>query len=153
MSQVPDNPAPSEWLVDPELVLAVEYRSTYCSAGTDRVLFRQGDVPTHLFFVRMGEVELTMESAGIVVKRVSALAGSLVGLSAVIAKRPYIMTATASEDAYVCDLSADAFNRFVQENPRFSMNDLQILAGAIHSARGVVLSSPIRFVRVVSKWD
>jgi CBS domain-containing protein len=134
MSLVPNNPPLSGWSVDPELVLAVEYRATSCSLGADRVLFRQGDVATHLFFVRAGEVELNMETAGTVVMRVYAGPGSLVGLSAVIAKRPYTMTATASQEAHLCELSADAFNLLIQENPRFSMDVLRIMAGEIHSA-------------------
>jgi len=67
--------------------------------------------------------------------RVHAGAGSLIGLPAIIGKKPYSMTATSSGNIDIRQLGADDFTKMIQDEPRLSMNVLQILADEIHSAR------------------
>ena len=52
----------SAFLADPELIDALEKRSTAISCGGDRVLFRQGDIPQGLYILDLGELTLTMTS-------------------------------------------------------------------------------------------
>ena len=130
----------SEYLVNHELATEVEKRSSPCVPGADGVLFRQGDPPTFLYFVRTGEVELTMMASGTLVMLVTAGAGSLIGLPAIIGKKPYTMTAKVLEGVDVCQLWSEDFHQLLQDQPRLSLNVLQILAGEIHSARGALSS-------------
>lgn len=138
LSQVPSNRALSECLVDPELSEKVEKRFGLCSPNADGVLFRQGDSPTSIYFVRSGKVELTMQAGLRIVMRVHAGAGSLIGLPAIIGKKPYTMTAKASKGVDVRQLSADDFVQLLQDEPRLTLNVLQILAGEIHSQRAAL---------------
>ena len=52
----------SAFLADPELIDALEKRSTAISCGGDRVLFRQGDIPQGLYILDLGELTLTVTS-------------------------------------------------------------------------------------------
>jgi CRP-like cAMP-binding protein len=158
LSQVPSNPALSECLVDPELSEEVEKRSGLCSPNADGVLFRQGDLPTNIYFVRSGKVELTMQAGLRIVMRVHAGTGSLIGLPAIIGNKPYTMTAKATRDVDVRQLSSDDFVQLLQDEPRLTLNVLQILAGEIHSQRAAFsnlmteLSAPVgRLPSAISK--
>ena len=51
---------PSAFLADPELLKALEKRATPFLCDEDRVLFRQGDLPTGLFVIHKGEATLSM---------------------------------------------------------------------------------------------
>jgi CRP-like cAMP-binding protein len=93
-----------------------------------------------------------------IVMRVHAVAGSLIGLPAVIGKRPYTMTANASRGVDVCQLGSDDFSQLIEDEPRLSLNVLRILAGEIHSARAAFsnlmteLSAPVgRLPSTISK--
>jgi len=76
---------------------------------------------------------------------VCAGAGSLIGLPAIIGSKPYTMTATASCAVEVRQLSADDFTQMMQDEPRLSLNVLQILAGEIQSARGAFANQMAEF--------
>jgi CRP-like cAMP-binding protein len=141
LREVSSSPALSEYFVDPELALEVEKRSYPYSPGSDGVLFSQGGSPTCIYFVRSGEVELTMVAGERIVMCVRAGVGSLIGLPAIIGGKPYTMTAKAVSDVDVRQMGADDFTRMIREEPRLSLNVLQILAGEIHSARGALSSS------------
>ena len=53
---------PSAFVADPELIKALEQRSTAISCGGDRILFHQGEVPEGLYILDQGETTLTMAS-------------------------------------------------------------------------------------------
>ena len=130
-----ENRGLSESSVNPELAVEVERRSCHCSPGADGILVRQGDPPTFLYFVRTGNVELTMEAGQNVVMRVTGGPGSLIGLPAIIGRKPYTMTAKILGDADVCQLWSEDFYALMQDEPRLALNVLRILAGEIHSSR------------------
>jgi CRP-like cAMP-binding protein len=100
----------------------------------DGVLFRQGQRRDCLYFVKWGEVALTIK-AGDKEIRIRAGKGSLLGLPAVYANQPYTMTAKAAWDAEIFKLGADAFSDLMDTEPRMHEIVLQVLAGEVRAIR------------------
>jgi CRP-like cAMP-binding protein len=99
------------------------------------VPFRQGDAPGNAFYLKTGEIALTMRVSGDALWSVRASKGSLLGLPAIVGNEPYSMTAKALRDSQICKISRDDFHQLTQQNPRLCCNVLQILAGEVHAAR------------------
>jgi len=131
---------PSEFNADPELAYKISKESQLLFFGVNDVLFRQGDSPGFLYLLKCGEAVLTMEVSGKTVICVRAGAGSLIGLSAIAARKPYTMTARASGDLYAFCLAASQFEELLESEPNLPMSVLRILAAEIRSSRGDVIS-------------
>jgi len=133
---------PSAFVADPELIQALERRSTAISCGGDRVLFRQGEPPTGLYIVDQGETTLTMTSEnGSELVHVQAPQGSLLGLPGLIGNQPYTLSAVASEGARVSFISRDDFTALMQADPLLSLKILAVLAAEVRSARRALANS------------
>ncbi|HLY41729.1 MAG TPA: Crp/Fnr family transcriptional regulator [Terracidiphilus sp.] len=128
-----------EFVAETELADALLALSTPFVPNADRVLFRQGDMPTALYLVKKGEVALALESEGRIVICVRAGAGSLVGLPAIVGNKPYTLTAAPCGDADICQVSRKVFAKFLAENPGLSMKVLQVLAAEIRLARRAMM--------------
>ena len=125
----------SEILADAGLCAEIEEWSAPSFVKEGVILFRQGDTPANAFFVKSGEIALTMHVRGDAIWGVRAKQGSLVGLPAIVGNEPYSMTAKAIRDSQICQISRDDFHRLMQQNPGLCCNVLQILAGEVHGAR------------------
>ena len=128
-------PVLSECVADVEFASEIVRKSEAFATPADGVLFNEGDPPTCIYFVRRGEVTLTMMSASKEVMRVRAGPGSLLGLPAVVGNQLYTLTAKAEQGAAIFRLTSDAFNELMKSDPRMSSTVLRILAGEIRSAR------------------
>ena len=128
----------SEILADAELGAEIEKWSPPSFVKEGETLFRQGDAPGYAFFVKTGEIALTMHVSGAALWSVRARKGSLVGLPAIVGNEPYSMTARAIRDSQLHKISRDDFQQLMQQNPRLCCNVLQILAGEVHAARKAV---------------
>ena len=127
---------PSAFLADPELVQALESRSTPIRCDGERVLFRQGDPPSGLYILLAGEATLSMnseEGKPLVSSKTSA--GSLLGLPGLIGNQPYSLTAIASRGASVAFLAREDFSAIMHSEPQLSLKILQVLAAEVRSAR------------------
>ncbi len=103
---------PSAFLGDPELIQALEKRSTPILCDAERVLFRQGDAPAGLYILHKGEATLTMRTwSGESVISLQTTAGSILGLPALIANEPYSLTAIAHSGAQFSFVSRDRLRR------------------------------------------
>ena len=130
---------PSAFLADPELIQALETRSTAISCGGDRILFHQGEAPEGLYILDQGETTLTMASpAGEEVMSVQARAGSLLGLPGLIGNEPYTLTAIARDGARLSFITRDDFTGLMQADPRIGIKILQVLAAEVRSARSAL---------------
>lgn len=125
----------TEILADAELCAAIEKWAAPSFVTEGEILFRQGDVPGYAFFVKTGEIALTMHVSDDALWRVRATKGSLVGLPAIVGNEPYSMTAKVMRDSEICTISRHDFHQLTQQNPRLCCNVLQILAGEVHGAR------------------
>jgi CRP-like cAMP-binding protein len=131
---------PSAFLADPELIQALEKRSTPISCDQERVLFRQGDAPAGLYILHKGEATLTMRSwVGESVISLQTTAGSILGLPALIGNEPYTLTAIAHSGAQLSFVSRDDYAALMQANPLLPLKVLRVLAAEVHSARNAML--------------
>jgi CRP-like cAMP-binding protein len=130
---------PSAFLADPELIQALEKRSTSISCAEDRVLFRQGDAPAGLYILDEGEATLTMNSAaGEPVISIQTAPGSLLGLPGLISNEPYTLTALARSGAQFSFVTRGDFTALMETDPLISLKVLQVLAAEVRSARKAI---------------
>ena len=131
---------PSAFVADPQLVRALEDRSTPISCLGEQVLFRQGEPPLGLYIVHQGEVTLSMDSRqGNSLMTFQATSGSLLGLPGLIGNEPYTLTATALSGAQLKFVDRDSFLSLMQSDPLLSLKVLQVLAAEVRSARNAIL--------------
>lgn len=127
---------PSAFLADPDLLKALEKLATPIACDEDRVLFRQGDPPAGLYILSSGEATLAMDSgANHSVFSCRAIAGSLLGLPAVIGDQPYSLSAIASRTAQVGFIDREAFSSLMRTESCLMAKILQVLAAEVRSAR------------------
>lgn len=127
---------PSAFVADPELIQALEKRSTPISCDADRVLFNQGDHPKGLYILDQGETIITMASpTGEQLMSIQAPAGSLLGLPGLIGNEPYTLTAIARNGARISFVPRDEFTSLMRTDPLLSLKILQVLAAEVRSAR------------------
>jgi CRP-like cAMP-binding protein len=134
--------AHSEFVAGKELTQELARLSTPVPCPGERVLFRQGDESVGIYIVSEGSAALTMQSAsGEVVLRLEGGPGSVLGLPAVLAERPYSLTAVAHGGAQVGFLSREDFTAMMSKQSMFSLKVLQVLADQVHAARQAILDS------------
>jgi CRP-like cAMP-binding protein len=127
---------PSAFVAAPELLQALEKRSTAISCSGECVLFHQGEIPSGLYIVDKGDTTLTMTSPnGKQVMSFHAPAGSLLGLPGLISNEPYTLTAVARNGARLSFISRDEFTNLMQDNPLLALKMLEVLAAEVRSAR------------------
>ena len=125
----------SDCVAEAELADAIEKLSEPFAPTPSYLLFRQGDPPTRIYFVKQGEVELTMKASSITVMVVRAGPGSVLGLPAIVGDMPYTMSAKTCGESVICPVAIEQFRAMIRDNPKVSFNILQILAAEIRSAR------------------
>jgi CRP-like cAMP-binding protein len=131
----------SAFVADPEVVQALAQRATPLDCKEDRILFRQGEMPSGLYILQSGEATLSMDSgAGDVVLSFQTTAGSLLGLPGLVGNCPYSLGAVARAGARLSFITRDDFTSIMQANPMLSLKILQILAAEVHSARRAICS-------------
>jgi CRP-like cAMP-binding protein len=130
---------PKAFVADPELMLALEEKSTQVTCAAERVLFVQGDPPLGLYILRKGEASLTMETEeGETIVSVRAAEGSLLGLPGLVANQPYTLTAVAKPGAEICLIPRDDFTALMQSKPQLALKVLAVLAAEVLSARRAI---------------
>jgi CRP-like cAMP-binding protein len=131
---------PAAFVADPELVTALEQRSTPVPCTKDCELFHQGDAPKGLFILKSGETTISLDfPAGKQAMAIKAASGSLLGLPGLIGNEPYTLTAVAHAGAEVGFVSRDEFNSLMRSDTLLSMKVLQVLAAEVRSARKAIV--------------
>jgi hypothetical protein len=93
---------PTAFVADPQLIRALDERSTPVPCDSDRPLFRQGEPAVGIFILHRGVVTLSMLSKdGHSLLAAQARPGSILGLPGAISNEPYTITATAGAGAKV----------------------------------------------------
>jgi CRP-like cAMP-binding protein len=125
----------SAFVADPELIRELEQLAEPIALGSDRILFRQGDVPKGVFIIRKGTAKLTSRSDGDAVLCVQAGIGSLLGVPAVVGAKPYSLSAEALDGAEMSLLKSEDFIHLMKTEPSLSFRVLQILAEEVRFGR------------------
>ena len=124
------------FIAAPDLIEALEMRSTPICCDTDRILFAQGDLPQGLYILDKGDTTLTMTTPdGEPIVSVEAHAGSLLGLPGLIGNEPYSLGATARSGAQLSYIPRAEFTSLMQTEPLLALKILQVLAAEVRSAR------------------
>lgn len=128
-----------QFVADCELASEVERRSRPCVRTINGLLFRQGQIPEALYYVRNGGIALWMESATSMVHCVKAGPGSLVGIPAVIGNKPSSMTAAPCSGAEILEISREQFLDLLASKPELAMQVIEVLAAEVREARQAYL--------------
>ena len=118
-----------------EMTRAIESLSIPRVLPADRVLFRDGDRPEHLYLLEKGQVIFTINSFGQQVPCFIVEAGSLIGLSATFADAPFVLTSTASPDAEVREIASGAFIKLIEGHAEWYLCIIRLLAEETHRAQ------------------
>ena len=130
---IPDS---SSFVADPKLIAELETHAKPLAPASDGVLFRQGDPPIGVFILRAGTVTMTMNGASDRSIRTTVGAGSLLGLPAVVAAKPYSLTAVAQRNSHILFVKSEDFVNLMRSKPAISFHVLQLLAQEVRAARG-----------------
>jgi CRP-like cAMP-binding protein len=134
--------AHSEFVAGKDLTEELAGRSTPVLCSSRRVLFRQGDESLGVYVLSKGSATLTMQSpSGEVVLRLKAGPGSVLGLHAVMAHKPYSLTAVARRGAKVGFLAREELTAMKSKQSIFSLQVLQVLADQVQAARQAILDT------------
>ena len=127
---------PAAFVADPQLIRALDARSTSVPCESERPLFRQGEPAVGIFILHKGVVTLSMMSQdGHSLLAAQARPGSILGLPGTISNQPYSLSATAAAGADVCFVSRDDITAVMHADPVMSIKMLQVLAAEVRSAR------------------
>lgn len=126
----------SAFVGDKALIEALERRSSPIVCEEDRVLFKQGESATGLYILRAGVGRVLMTSpAGDKVMSVPIIAGSLLGLPALLGNQPYSLTAMVFKGAELRHVTREDFSFLMLNEPALSMSVLRVLAAEVRTAR------------------
>ena len=133
---VPDGRTPAELAATKRLASEIKRRGERVVTGADDVLFRQGDAPDCIYYLKTGGAILTMRADdGPPILTLRADAGSILGLPAVTGERPYSLTACTSASTEVYKLGCSEFKKMLQSDPSLALDLLAILAAEVRSTR------------------
>ncbi|HUN83487.1 MAG TPA: Crp/Fnr family transcriptional regulator [Terracidiphilus sp.] len=126
----------SAFVADPELIRALEARSTPIQCEEDQVLFKQGDPPAGVYVLRAGDARLSMISPrGDVLMSMPVTKGAVMGLPALVGNQPYSLSASACKGAELAFVSREEFSLMMLNEPTLSMCVLRVLAAEVRTAR------------------
>jgi CRP-like cAMP-binding protein len=84
---------PNSFIADRTLIQALEQRSVSVPCSKGRILFKQGDVPIGLYFLKSGKVSLILKTEeGKEVVHLTVRSGSILGLPAIVSNEPYTLS-------------------------------------------------------------
>lgn len=83
-------------------------RLQLCELKPGEIMFRKGDLPSHIYVLRRGKIELVLEGKRYALERAVIEVGQCFGEAAVIGIQPHTATAIALERSEVIVLSRGA---------------------------------------------
>ena len=114
----------------------IKFTASYPKGAT---LFVEGEEPRGVFIVCSGRVKLvTSSSAGRTLIAKIAGPGEILGISAVVLKQPYQLTAETLEPVQTTFVRNDEFMRFMTSNSEVSMRTALALSTQIHDAENEI---------------
>jgi CRP-like cAMP-binding protein len=96
------------------------------------VLFNEGDAPEYLYCLKSGQVKLSKKAPNnrnFIIRW--AQPGDFIGYRALLIKKPYTVTAMATEDIAVCRIPVEVIWDIFNENARFREEAINMLYKSI----------------------
>ncbi|HEX4922425.1 MAG TPA: cyclic nucleotide-binding domain-containing protein [Candidatus Bathyarchaeia archaeon] len=119
-----------------ELRLALQAIGNSVGKSKESILFRRGDKPVGVFLVREGRVRLSLDGTSVASRTLGP--GSVLGLPATLNRRPYSLTATATENCQLDFIPREAVVRLLRKNTVVCFQALQVLGNEISDMRRAV---------------
>lgn len=128
------------------------HKSVFCSLNSEQLIamdddkscdvykkgetiFREGSYPRGLFCVNRGKIKLSKSGSGGKEQILRfATAGDVLGYNSMLSNKPLVATAIALEEAAICFIPSKQFFGLLKEDPRFSLNMLELTAKNWHMA-------------------
>ena len=130
---------PNSFIADRTLIQALEQRSVSVPCSKGRILFKQGDVPIGLYFLKSGKVSLILKTEeGKEVVHLTVRSGSILGLPAIVSNEPYTLTAMAHDGSQANFIARRDFQELMLREPSLFPKVLEILASEVRSARNAL---------------
>jgi CRP-like cAMP-binding protein len=111
-----------------ELKREIIHRARRVTLPESGILLREGDQPDSLYLLIKGEVIFSIHSADRIIPCFMVESSSLIGLSAIIARAPLALTATASPGAEILQMDASRFLELIESRTEWYMSALCALA-------------------------
>ncbi|MET0740002.1 MAG: cyclic nucleotide-binding domain-containing protein [Candidatus Nanopelagicales bacterium] len=105
----------------------IEHATDPVSYANGQTIFQEGDLGQHLYFVKSGEVAISVHDT--VIDRIGP--GDIFGEMALIDHKVRSATATAVSDTEVVPVDERRFLFLVQQHPYFAINLMSVLADRI----------------------
>lgn len=103
------------------------------------VIFREGSYPRGLFCVNRGKIKISkVGSSGKDQILRFAKEGDVMGYNSMLSNKPLSASAVALEECAVCFIPSKEFFGLLKEDPKFSMNMLELTAKNWHSASRLI---------------
>ena len=115
---------------------SIKFTASYPKGAT---LFCEGEEPRGVFIVCSGRVKLvTTSTSGRTLIAKIAGPGEVLGISAVVLKQPYQLTAETLEPVQTTFVRSDEFLRFMNSNSEVTMRTAMALSTQIHDAENEI---------------
>jgi CRP-like cAMP-binding protein len=126
----------SAFIADASLIEVLGKDAEPVDCAQNRILFRQGDLPSGLHLLLKGEATISMTSeSGDSLVNSRAVSGSILGLPGVLGNSPYTLTVAALAGAEVRFVSRERFTALMQSDPLLALKILHVLAAEVRTAR------------------
>ena len=106
--------------------------------ASGRVLFEEGEQPAGVYILHSGEVALTTMLDGRKTRMRTASAGEILGLMAVISRRPHLSSAVAMSLCEVGFIEAAEFRSLIDDSPSVWFSVLRQLSQDVNASYDVI---------------
>lgn len=130
--RTPDARETTAWSANQRLIEALAVYEKVITPGRGAVLFDRGQVPVGVYVLLEGTVEMAFDAPAPNPIGLS-IAGTILGLNALVADRTMDYTALATEDTVVGWVPKDAFFRVLEGTPALWMDVLKVLSRDVGS--------------------
>jgi len=133
---------PSAFVAESELIETLWKHAVALNCSEGRKLFSQGDEPSGLFILLIGEVTMILEDdRGTPLILTPMEPGSVLGLPALVSEKPYSMTAVAKRGAKVGFINRDTFSSLMLSEPLLALMIVRVLAAEVRTTRVAISAS------------
>ena len=130
-----NEPTLYDCIARPQLAAELERHGSLFAPEKDSILFREGEEANAVYYLKVGEGRLAMLAGETKIVSMRIVAGSVLGLPAVMGGKPYSLTASVAGQAEIYRIDRDNFKAILERDAGSCMDALRILAAEVRFAR------------------